>query len=942
MEESNICQVCKVEFDQKSDFDKHLNKKKLCIIKEAVSRLPRKKPVKKDDVKDTVDYSYLRLPDNVILIESEQEDNKVKSSDKKNILKYIDKGHNYLYNSENIEGEDALNDIMNWLFIKSMQPILSDKKEDGKIDLLDKKYYSHLYDDDDLDEIFSYFKDLQLLANQPLDSIRKMTESNDIIRRMGDILKIHPMTSQIFNENNFIKAKKAPTIQGFLREVINKINITDLEDNEDVIGEIYEHIINGYVKKGSKLGQFFTPRPLMKLTFELKKNRINEIIKKLDKKEKIKFYDSCMGTGGWLVTGYNLLKEKYGDRILLSGGEVKSTTFQYGLMNLILTLKKFPHDVKCESSLTHINANKHHFILTNPPFQTDKKFDQIKENFKSDDYTRTNKIKLDDVYDLKDNSPPIQFLELDMFKLEENGMCLIILPYGELFFGASNKDSRKHFMKKVNITDIILFAGATFTHTGIKTCALIFEKDKTGTKFINFIQANKECNTLTKITTVSINDIEKEPNNSWYVRDYLKDEYIDSLSSKMTNFEWVEFGNIFTLEKGKLQSSKVEEDEDGITFLTGAKDENFKKVKKNELSYIDGENIFISPNGNGNKRPIKYFIGECNYSDLMAVMILNDIYKTKINKKYIYYLLKSLQEHIENTYQKGSCNLSLDQKNFNRMKIPIPTLEEQTKIIQNIMELEDSKKDIIKGIEANNKMRRMYMEAMIKGATNKGINKIMRLGEVCEHLPNGKRKSSEGLEYGKYPLYYCSINNILYMDEYDFNDEAITMNITNGSGKCNLFHARGKYSVAETTLHFKSKNEKIIKSNILFNYLLLIKYSICKIYKGTHQMSINKEDFNNKIMVLVPSLDYQNKMEQTLNNFDGLDEGFNKMLQEIEDNSKTAFLNSLDDYGNPNSFNIDKILQSDSEEEKEEIKVVVKSKSKTKSKSKSKSIPKIV
>ena len=46
-------------------------------------------------------------------------------------------------------------------------------------------------------------------------------------------------------------------------------------------------------------------------------------------------------------------------------------------MNLILTLKQFPYDVLCESSLTHINSNKHHFILTNPPFQTDKKFDLI-------------------------------------------------------------------------------------------------------------------------------------------------------------------------------------------------------------------------------------------------------------------------------------------------------------------------------------------------------------------------------------------------------------------------------------------------------------------------------------------------------------------------------------------------------------------------------------
>jgi type I restriction-modification system DNA methylase subunit len=146
----------------------------------------------------------------------------------------------------------------------------------------------------------------------------------------------------------------------------------------------------------------------MKLIFNYKEERINEIIKSLDKKTNIKFYDSCMGTAGWLVTGFNTLKTNQ-ERILLSGGEVKSTTFQYGLMNLILTLKKFPHDVCCESSLTHINENKHHFILTNPPFQTDKKFDQVKQNFISDTYTKTNDISIDNIYKLQDNSPPIQF-----------------------------------------------------------------------------------------------------------------------------------------------------------------------------------------------------------------------------------------------------------------------------------------------------------------------------------------------------------------------------------------------------------------------------------------------------------------------------------------------------------------------------------------------------
>ena len=721
-----MCQDCKMEFDQKSHYDRHANKKIPCVLKDkplkdvindAVSKQvskvlkeenkniiissknidsdteeekqttkpksTRKKPVKKDEVKDDVDYSYLRLPDNEILIELEKEDNKVKSEAKKNILKMIDKGHNYLYNSENIEGEDALNDIMNFLFIKSIQPIISDKDDDGKIDLLNKKYYKHLYDDKELTEILSYFQNLSNLSKKELNVIRNLNEDTDAIRQMGDILKNHPITKQIFTENNFIKAKKAPTIQLLLNEVIIPLNIKEIEQNEDVIGEIYEHIINGYVKKGSKLGQFFTPRKLMKLIFNYKEDRVNEIIKKLDKKEKIKFYDSCMGTGGWLVTGYNLFKEKYGDRLLLSGGEVKSTTFQYGLMNLILTLKKFPYDVKCESSLTHINNNKHHFVLTNPPFQTDKKFDQIKENFKSDEFTKANKIKLDDVYDLKDNSPPIQFLELDYYKLEDNGLCIIILPYGEFFFSSIYINERKHFMKQMNITDIILFQSGIFTHAGDKTCALIFEKDKKGTKNINFIQANKDCNILTKITSITIDDIEKQINNSWYHRDYIEDEYIENIKLKLPNINWISFNEIFTLEKGIIQSTKVEEEEDGIALMiTQSQDVNdYKKISKYKL---DGSNLFIGNIDSGKKFCLVFYEGKCDYTNLLSVCKIKEKYKNKINIKYIFYFLKQIHDHLTNSYLKGSSNLSLDTRNFNRIRIPIPSLEVQTNILNKL------------------------------------------------------------------------------------------------------------------------------------------------------------------------------------------------------------------------------------------------------------------
>ena len=911
-----MCQDCKMEFDQKSHYDRHANKKIPCVLKdkplkdvindavskevskiikeenkniiissskidsdeEVVVKSTKKKIIKKDEKSET-DYSYLRLPDNEIIFEL-NDDNKEKNI--LSILKMIDKAHNILYQAENIVGQKALQIIMSLLFLKLIQPYLSNKKEEGKIDLLDKKYYLDKYGDDEenLNKILGYFKDFSTLTCQGLKTIRNDTNV-DAIKQMGEILKRHPITKMIYSESNFIKVREASTIQTLINDVINKINFNDFNDNEDVIGEIYEHMLNKYVKNDSKeLGQYFTPRKLMKLILSYKKERINELFSKINKKDKISICDPCMGTAGWLVSGYNMFNDDFENRLNVSGGEVEPETFQYSLMNIILTLHRFPDDIQCNSSLTHVNKNKHNLILTNPPFNSKKqiKFEQIEKNFKNDEYTTDNKININDIYELKKDDPPIQFLELDTYKLEENGMCIIVLPFGEFFSGNSFSKTRTHFLKTVNITDIILVPSGIFTHTNIRTCVMIYEKNKKGTENINFIRINQDCNSIEKITSVTINDIKKESKQSWYYTDYLNDNYIFELSKKIDNFEWIEFGDIFTLEKGKLQSSKVEEDEggegvliskdnqnrykkinknicinngenifithmidrscaayirikyydglnthtdlmsilkinkkynnkikikyiyyylkliekhientyykgslqesidilnfnrmkipippldiqnklitkldssndkvkymklivdsmkqdietffqltieienkkpetkwiefgevftlekgklqsskveedeEGITFLTGAKDENFKKVKKNELSYIDGENIFISPNGNGNKRPVKYFVGECNYSDLMALMILNDKFKDKINKKYMYYFLKSLQEHIEDEYQKGSCNLSLDQKNFNRMKIQIPSIKQQNKCIEKINEMEE-------------------------------------------------------------------------------------------------------------------------------------------------------------------------------------------------------------------------------------------------------------
>jgi len=947
MPKSYNCPDCKVEFDQKSHYDRHLKKKIPCVLKdkplkdvidEAVSKQVSKiikeenkniiisssnvnsdeeviiKPVKKvskksakKEDKNETDYSYLRLPNNEEIFQLENDENE---KNIKPILKMIDKAHNILFQAENIVGQKALQIIMSLLFLKLIQPYLSNKKEEGKIDLLNKKYYLDKYEDDEnLDKILGYFKDLSTLTCQPLKTIRNDSNA-DAIKQMGEILKRHPITKMIYNETNFIKVREASTIQTLINDVINKINFNDFNDNEDVIGEIYEHMLNKYVKNDSKeLGQYFTPRKLMKLILSYKKERINELFLKINKKDKISICDPCMGTGGWLVSGYNMFKDVFKDILNVSGGEVEPETFQYSLMNIILTLHRFPDDIQCNSSLTHVNKNKHNLILTNPPFNSKKqiKFEQIEKNFKNDEYTTDNKILIDDIYELKKDDPPIQFLELDTYKLEENGLCIIVLPYGEFFSGNSFSKTRIHFLKTVNITDIILVPGGIFTHTGIKTCVMIYEKNKKGTENINFLRINQECDSIEKITTVNINDIKKEPSVSWYHSDYLNDKLIFELSKKMVNFEWVEFDEIFTFEKGKIQSSKVEEDENGkYTILSISERNKLTNIIDSEY-LIDGENIFIATTSSGTssgpyETKIKYYNGHCSFTNLLSRMIINKKYNTKLNLKYLYYYLKSIKEHIQYTYEKGTCNKSLDQKNFNRMKIPIPPLEIQNKLITKLDSSNDKVKYMKLIVDSMKQDIETFFELTIEIENKKPETKWIEFGDVFT-LEKGKLQSSkvEEDENGdvKLVLHTLSENDWrnINIDDYYLGGLFIPYN-----------HAPGR----QLPITYCDYNIKCINTDLMYraipidNYknkinLKFYKFFIKNLsnhikenyYKGSCNLSLDLKNFN-RMKIQIPSIKQQNKCIEKINEMEEIIKRWENDIDNILNNGSNKFLEFLE------------------------------------------------
>jgi type I restriction enzyme S subunit len=184
---------------------------------------------------------------------------------------------------------------------------------------------------------------------------------------------------------------------------------------------------------------------------------------------------------------------------------------------------------------------------------------------------------------------------------------------------------------------------------------------------------------------------------------------IESLDNK--DIKFIEFGKMFDLIKGTIQSSKVVEDPNGDgVFINWSLYNKYKKISNNIL---DGNNLFIStnmPNGKDKGYMVITFIsGKCNYCDLMSLCKIKEDYINKINIKYIYYYLLNKQEYIENNYQLGCANKKLDIDQFNLMKISIPSLEVQ----KDIIEYCDNNNEIIKNINNTIELNKKLMKDII-------------------------------------------------------------------------------------------------------------------------------------------------------------------------------------------------------------------------------------
>jgi type I restriction-modification system DNA methylase subunit len=785
--------------------------------------------------------------------------------------------HDKLYKAS-ITGFKALNDIMNIFILVLLEYVF--KSNPQKLEELIKIHnLKSKLNDIEIEEYKTYLLDI----NKFISKFDEKCDFTSIWRNY--ILFLASLFPSLYDKDdtkfNCKEERIVTDVFKTIASLSNDINDKFIDDLAIKHGNIYEYFI-GYCGKSENsktFGQFFTPKPF-----------INAILNDCGFKDMINnleitnptLYDPAMGSGGLLGLTYITCKDKINPNNIY-GCEIEKDTMRYGESSILITTKLFNNNlIRCNTLDRNQNPylrdnKKFDIIISNPPFGTKTSY----KDLIPDEEIHNKKYK-DDIYPIQTNGEKL-FIQNIIYLLADKGICALILPDGELMTkNDTNKLVRKFIIDNCRIIKIIDVVSGVFKHTNIKTKVLILKKEKTKdyNYEIDYLNINKKY---------EVKLIQKFKLNEDY-HFSIKTNYEDLIINNK-DIEIKTLGEIFDLIKGKLQSTKVEEDEKGKYPIISIAEKNKLTNIIDEKYLIDGENIFIATTSSGTssgpyETKIKYFNGLCSYTCLLAKLELKKNNNIKINIKYIYYYLNNIKEYIEKICEKGLANKSLDVEKLNKIKIPIPSLEVQEQVIKEIEDIDILIK-LRKDANDNLKKEKEYFKKMInKKIINSKNIEIKTLGEVCIIIKGIKKQSKDGKNEGLYPLYYCSILGNLYLDTYDYSGEGIIINKTNGSGKSMVYYGYNKYNVGETTLHFKSNYDNI-QTKYIYYYLFNNIEILQKYYKGLNQKSITDEDLFT-IKIPISSLEIQ---EQFIKDIEELNIKFDKLK---EDND--YIINNFEEY----------------------------------------------
>ncbi len=257
-------------------------------------------------------------------------------------------------------------------------------------------------------------------------------------------------TSDIFNKRLNINKPNN------LKLIIDKIESLGklLDTNSDIKVDAFEYFLKNSISVGSDLGEYFTPRHIVKLMVDLIDLKFNETI-----------YDPCCGTGGFLIESFKNIKNKCKlnkknleilENETVFGREI-SRTSKIAKMNMII-MGDGHNNIEEKDSLEFPIKEKYDVCLTNFAFSQKTDYGGL-YGFDTED---ANPIFMKHLFD----------------SIEKTGRAGVVVPEGLLFDNTKEYVKiRKLLLEKANVEAVIRLHPFVFKpYTGQPTSIIFFKK----------------------------------------------------------------------------------------------------------------------------------------------------------------------------------------------------------------------------------------------------------------------------------------------------------------------------------------------------------------------------------------------------------------------------------------------------------------------------------
>lgn len=589
------------------------------------------------------------------------------------------------------------------------------------------KYFSGDYEKYAWDKLF----DTKVTATEMLslysEAIESMEKNPNIPQLFRDIFK-----------NAYLPYRSAETLKLFLK-TIGEFEYTHSEK----LGDAFEYLLSVMGSQGDA-GQFRTPRHI-----------IDFLVAIIDPDKGETILDPACGTAGFLISAYkhillkhtkankeglniyeyNKLEKKpfnnLGDQLTpddrkkliqnFAGYDISPDMVRLSLVNLYLHGFSDPHINEYDTLSSEDRWNENFdVVLANPPFMSPK-----------------GGIRPHKKFTINSNRSEVLFVDYIAEHLNPNGKAAIVVPEGILFQnGNAYKELRKLMLSNHLVSIMSLPSGVFNPYSGVKTSILVFDNQiSKKTDNLLFIKINNDGfslgsqrteingSELSKAVSIyhSFKDNPQKPINSEFAHVVAKKQIFDEgnlnlngnkyreLVLGQSEYPIFELQELFEIQRGgspRPIKDFITENEDGINWIKigDAKEgsryitETKEKIKPEGLkkSRLVNPGDFILSNSMSFGRPYISQITGCIHDGWL-------VFKTKeenIITDYIYYILSS--QFVKDQFEKAATGGVVKNLNINlvkEVKIPVPPIEVQQKLIDELENIQVEIQQLEKKIE---------------------------------------------------------------------------------------------------------------------------------------------------------------------------------------------------------------------------------------------------